>query len=84
MNPLYIVMGIAVLSVAIGSIAAKEPAVFLRLIANGLVGVFAIMVLNRLGAETGFCIGLNPFTLGMISIFGIPGFVSVAALAYFL
>ena len=70
MNPLYIVMGIAVLSVAIGSIAAKEPAVFLRLIANGLVGVFAIMVLNRLGAETG--------------LFGIPGFVSVAALAYFL
>ena len=84
MNPLYIVMGIAVLAIVIGSIGAKEPAVFLRILANGLIGVFAIMVANRLGAERGLYIGTNPFTLGMISIFGIPGFVSVAALAYFL
>ena len=84
MNPLYIVMGAAVLFLLIGSIGAREPAIFLRVVINGAVGVFAIIIANRLGADRGFYIGANPFTVGMISVFGIPGFISVAALAYFL
>ena len=75
-------MGIALLSVLTASIGAKEPRVAARLIINGFAGFAVITVINRLGNS--LYIGANPFTIGMISIFGIPGFVSVAALSYFL
>ena len=75
-------MGIVILFFLIGSIGSGEPAIFLRVILNGLAGVFVILAVNYIGAEMGFYIGINPFTLGMVSIFGIPGFISVAALAW--
>lgn len=84
MNPLFVIMGIVVVFFLIASIAAHASGVFLRIVLNAFFGVIAISVLNSLFAGRGLYIGTNPFTVGMISLFGIPGFLSVAALGYFL
>ena len=84
MNPLYICMAAAVLFFIAVSVGTRQPRIFFRIALNGVLGVLAISIVNRILAEKGIYIGTNPFTVGMISIFGIPGFISVAAMAYFL
>ena len=84
MNPLFIIMGAVLFTFILLSVGTKEPRIFFRIVINGVLGFLAINILNHFLAVRGIYIGTNPFTIGMISIFGIPGFLSVAAMVCFL
>ena len=45
----------------------------LRLVGNVLLGGVAIFIINAIGSGLGFCIGINPLTMAVVGILGIPG-----------
>ena len=51
-----------------------------RLLAGGVLGAVALLVMNLLGALVGFRVEINPFTAMAVGFLGLPGAALVAAL----
>jgi inhibitor of the pro-sigma K processing machinery len=55
-----------------------------RLIAGGLMGAFALWLINQLSGITGISVAINPFTALAVGFLGLPGAGLVVALQYLL
>ena len=51
-----------------------------RLLAGGVLGALALLVLNLLGSLAGFTVEINPFTAMAVGFLGLPGAALVVAL----
>ena len=51
-----------------------------RLLAGGVLGALALMVVNLVGAPFGFSVSVNPFTAMAVGFLGLPGAVLVIVL----
>ena len=51
-----------------------------RLVAGGVMGALALMLVNLLGSLVGFSVEINPFTAMAVGFLGLPGAVLVVAL----
>ncbi len=51
-----------------------------RLVAGGVMGALALMLVNLLGGLAGFGVEINPFTAMAVGFLGLPGAVLVVAL----
>ncbi|MBQ3415714.1 MAG: pro-sigmaK processing inhibitor BofA family protein [Clostridia bacterium] len=51
----------------------------LKLVLNSLLGGILIYIINLVGANFDFHIGLNVFTSGIVGILGIPGAIFLVA-----
>lgn len=74
----YVVGIIAVFFV--GRIFMKPVKLLVKLIVNSLLGGFIIFVINTVGANLGFHIGLNIITALFVGILGIPGSIVLVLL----
>ena len=55
-----------------------------RLLAGGVLGALALMLVNLVGALFGFSVSVNPFTAMAVGFLGLPGAVLVVLLQLFL
>lgn len=44
-----------------------------RLLAGGILGAIALMLVNLIGAAFGFSVAVNPFTAMAVGFLGLPG-----------
>ena len=51
-----------------------------RLMAGGVLGALALMLVNGVGALFGFSVSVNPFTAMAVGFLGLPGAVLVVVL----
>ena len=51
-----------------------------RLLAGGVLGALALMVVNLAGRLLGFAVSINPFTAMAVGFLGLPGAALVVAL----
>ena len=51
-----------------------------RLLAGGVLGALALMLVNGVGALFGFSVSVNPFTAMAVGFLGLPGAVLVVVL----
>ena len=51
-----------------------------RLVAGGVMGALALMMVNLLGSLVGFSVEINPFTAMAVGFLGLPGAALVVAL----
>ena len=51
-----------------------------RLVAGGVMGALALMLVNLLGGLVGFGVEINPFTAMAVGFLGLPGAALVVAL----
>lgn len=51
-----------------------------RLLAGGVMGALALLVINLLGGLVGFSVEINPFTAMAVGFLGLPGAGLVVAL----
>ena len=51
-----------------------------RLLAGGVLGALALMLVNGVGALFGFSVSVNPFTAMAVGFLGLPGAVLVVIL----
>ena len=51
-----------------------------RLLAGGVIGALALLVINLLGGLAGFSVQINPFTAMAVGFLGLPGAALVVAL----
>ena len=51
-----------------------------RLVAGGVMGALALMLVNLLGGLLGFSVEVNPFTAMAVGFLGLPGAILVVAL----
>lgn len=51
-----------------------------RLVAGGVMGALALLLLNLFGALIGFSVEINPFTAMTVGFLGLPGAALVVAL----
>ena len=51
-----------------------------RLLAGGVLGAVALLLMNLLGSLAGFTVEINPFTAMAVGFLGLPGAALVAAL----
>lgn len=51
-----------------------------RLVAGGVMGALALMMVNLLGGLVGFKVEINPFTAMAVGFLGLPGAALVVAL----
>ena len=51
-----------------------------RLLAGGVLGALALMLVNLLGALFGFSVSVNPFTAMAVGFLGLPGAILVVIL----
>ena len=51
-----------------------------RLLAGGVLGALALMVVNLVGAPFGLSVSVNPFTAMAVGFLGLPGAVLVVVL----
>lgn len=51
-----------------------------RLLAGGVLGALALMLVNLVGALFGFSVSVNPFTAMAVGFLGLPGAVLVVIL----
>ena len=51
-----------------------------RLMAGGVLGALALMLVNGVGALFGFSVSVNPFTAMAVGFLGLPGAVLVVLL----
>jgi len=51
-----------------------------RLLAGGVLGALALMLVNLVGALFGFNVAVNPFTAMAVGFLGLPGAALVVAL----
>lgn len=51
-----------------------------RLLAGGVMGALALMLVNLLGGLFGFAVAVNPFTAMAVGFLGLPGAALVCAM----
>ena len=51
-----------------------------RLLAGGVLGALALLLVNAVGALFGFTVSVNPFTAMAVGFLGLPGAVLVVVL----
>ena len=51
-----------------------------RLLAGGVLGALALMLVNLVGALFGFSVNVNPFTAMAVGFLGLPGAILVGLL----
>lgn len=51
-----------------------------RLLAGGVLGALALMLVNLVGALFGFSVSVNPFTAMAVGFLGLPGAILVVIL----
>lgn len=51
-----------------------------RLVAGGVMGALALLLVNLLGSLVGFSVEINPFTAMAVGFLGLPGAALVVAL----
>ena len=51
-----------------------------RLLAGGVLGALALMLVNLVGALFGFSVSVNPFTAMAVGFLGLPGAILVVLL----
>ena len=51
-----------------------------RLVAGGVMGALALLLVNLIGALVGFAVEINPFTAMAVGFLGLPGAALVVAL----
>lgn len=51
-----------------------------RLVAGGVLGALALMLVNLVGALLGFSVSINPFTAMAVGFLGLPGAALVVIL----
>jgi len=69
---------------AIGYLLLVPMRFMWRLVAGGVMGALALMVVNLLGALVGFAVEINPFTAMAVGFLGLPGAALVVALQWLL
>ena len=55
-----------------------------RLLAGGVLGALALMLVNLVGALFGFSVSVNPFTAMAVGFLGLPGIVLLLVVQYLL
>ena len=55
-----------------------------RLLAGGILGAIALMLVNLVGSAFGFSVAVNPFTAMAVGFLGLPGAALVIALNFLL
>ena len=55
-----------------------------RLLAGGVLGALALMLVNLVGALFGFSVNVNPFTAMAVGFLGLPGALLVIVLGFVL
>ena len=55
-----------------------------RLLAGGILGAIALMLVNLIGSAFGFSVAVNPFTAMAVGFLGLPGAALVIALNFLL
>ena len=84
-NNILITFAVCVISIFIlGRIFAWPLKGILNLIGNSIVGGIIIFLINLIGANFGFHIGLNIGTALVVGILGIPGAILLIILTLFL
>lgn len=84
-NNILITFVVCVISIFIlGKIFALPLKGILKLIGNSVVGGIIIFLINLVGANFGFHIGLNIGTALVVGILGIPGAILLIILTLFL
>ena len=75
-NALIIISCICMLFV-MARILIMPIKLFLKLVFNSILGGLTIWVINLIGANFGFCIGINIYTSVFVGVLGIPGAISL-------
>lgn len=84
-NNILITFAVCVISIFIlGRIFVWPLKGILKLIGNSIVGGIIIFLINLIGANFGFHIGLNIGTALVVGILGIPGAILLIILTLFL
>ena len=73
--------GVGLMLICLTGYLLLVPMKFLwRLLAGGVLGALALMLVNLVGAPLGFSVSVNPFTAMAVGFLGLPGAVLVIAL----
>ena len=59
----------------IGMLLVLPIKIVVKLVVNGILGAFALFILNFFGSYIGFSIGINPITALVAGFLGIPGII---------
>lgn len=78
----FIVIGCALAILIIGKIFAFPIKKILKLVLNTIIGGVIIYIINLVGANFGFHIGLNVITSLVVGILGIPGAILLIILQF--
>ena len=65
---------------AIGYLLLAPMRFMWRLLAGGVMGALALILMNALGRLAGFSVAINPFTAMAVGFLGLPGAALVVAL----
>ena len=76
------ILGILIVFV-VGKVFLKPVKFILKLVANSVLGVLFIWLINLLGKGMGICIGLNPVTAIVVGALGMPGVILILLLQIF-
>lgn len=85
-DPKYIlagILGVVVLFIVVNLIKAPIK-IIIKLIANGIVGVILLYVVNLIGANFGIQIGINIITALISGILGVPGVIALILIQLFI
>lgn len=77
-------VGCIAMIIIIGRIFIFPIKKILKLIANSLIGTALIYIINLIGANFGFHIGLNWWTVLCTGLLGIPGVILVVLIKLFI
>lgn len=55
-----------------------------KTVVNSVIGMLGIIVFNFIGQYIGFTVGLNPGSVLTVGILGIPGFILITFLKFYL
>ena len=81
---LLIIMGISILAI-LGYAVIKKPVILLKMIARALTGAIAIHYINIffMSITQDIGVGINPITMGMVSLLGFPGLLAVYCIGFY-
>ncbi len=75
---LWIIVGVIVLAVLAGAVAAGKP--IRSLLSSAVQGFCALAAVNMAGAFSGVTLGLTTFTAGVCGVLGLPGVITLLIL----
>lgn len=75
---------VLILVVILLAVLATPIRWFFKILINSLVGTAAIVIFNFIGNYIDFTIGLNPASILTTGVLGIPGFVLLVFLRFYL